>query len=98
MVTEGSQPEDEVSVVVIDDHDLFRGGLRHILNADGLKVVGEASDAARGIELVSDIAPDVVVMDLNTPGMSGTEATRHVTARTRVSQVPGLTIASDRGA
>ena len=62
MVTEGLQPEDEVSVVVIDDHDLFRGGLRDILKAEGLNVVGEASDAARGIELVSDIAriiPDV---------------------------------------
>ena len=95
MITEGTQPDDEVSVVVIDDHDLFRGGLRDILEAEGLKVVGEASDAARGIELIANVAPDVAVMDLNMPGMSGVEATREVTARMPITKVLVLTIQAD---
>jgi DNA-binding NarL/FixJ family response regulator len=95
MGTEGVQTEDEASVVIIDDHDLFRGGLRDILEAEGINVAGEASDAERGIELIGELAPDVAVMDLNMPGMSGVDATREVTARNPVTKVLVLTISSD---
>ena len=95
MAQEDSQSADEISVVVVDDHDLFRGGLRDILRSEGLNVVGEASNGEHGVELVVQLAPDVAVMDLNMPGMSGVEATRAIAARAPATRVLVLTIASD---
>jgi DNA-binding NarL/FixJ family response regulator len=88
----GAEP---VRVVLVDDHDLFRGGLRDILQDQGIEVIGEASDGERGVRLVSELAPDVAVMDLNMPGMSGIEATRLLSARAPASRVLVLTISSD---
>jgi DNA-binding NarL/FixJ family response regulator len=87
--------EDEIAVVLVDDHDLFRGGLRDILEDEGLSVVGEASNAERGVELVTELAPDVVVMDISMPGMSGVEATLQLTSRAPATRVLVLTIATD---
>ena len=84
-----------IDVVLVDDHDLFRGGLRDILEDQGVKVVGEADNGARGAELVAELAPDVVVMDLNMPGMGGVEATRRISASTPATRVLVLTISSD---
>src|SRR5919202_4294841 len=95
MTPEPSETTDEVSAVLVDDHDLFRGGLKEILQDQGVTVVGEASDGERGVELVSELAPDVVVMDLNMPGMGGVEATRQVATRTPATRVLVLTISSD---
>ena len=92
--TNSDQPDD-ISVVLVDDHDLFRGGLRDILQDEGLNVVGETGSADRGVELVTELAPDVVVMDLNLPGMSGIEATRLLAARVPLSRVLVLTISAD---
>src|SRR4051794_6663966 len=86
---------EEVTVVLVDDHDLFRNGLRDILEDQGLRVVAQASGGARGIELVAEFAPDVVVMDLNMPDVSGIEATRAITARTPATRVLVLTINAD---
>ena len=55
-------------------------------------VVGEAADGAQAIRLVRELAPDVVVMDLNMPGMSGVEATRQVTSLAPLTRVVVLTI------
>jgi DNA-binding NarL/FixJ family response regulator len=95
MGTEGAPTTEDVTVVIVDDHDLFRSGLRDILESEGLTVAGEASDAERGLELISETAPDVVVMDLSMPGMSGVEATGKVAARTPVTKVLVLTISAD---
>jgi DNA-binding NarL/FixJ family response regulator len=84
-----------VRVLLVDDHDLFRGGLRDILMGEGLDVVGEASTAERGVELVAELAPDVAVMDLNMPGMSGVEATSAIATRTPATRVLVLTINAD---
>ena len=88
---------DAIRVVLVDDHELFRGGLRDILEDQGITVVGEAPDGARGVELVAELAPDVAVMDLNMPGMSGVEATRVLAARAPATRVLVLTISSDDG-
>jgi DNA-binding NarL/FixJ family response regulator len=58
-------------VLLVDDHDLFRTGLRNLLEEQTVQVVGEAADGAQAIRMVRELAPDVVVMDLNMPGMSG---------------------------
>ena len=67
---------DQLRVVVIDDHELFRGGLVALLEERGIKVIGEAGLAADGIRQACELNPDVVLMDLNMPVMNGVQATR----------------------
>jgi two-component system response regulator NreC len=63
------ESEREISVVLADDHNVIRTGLRTLLEAeDGLRVIGEASDAAAAAKLVTDRRPDVLVLDLQMPG------------------------------
>jgi len=89
---------DAVRVVLVDDHDLFRTGLRNLLEEQqGVQVLGEAADGLEAVRLVREAAPDVVVMDLNMPKMSGVEATKHITAQSPLTRVIVLTI-SDQDA
>src|SRR5437870_4731147 len=84
---------DAVRVLIVDDHDLFRAGLRTLLEEqDGVLVVGEASGGAQAVQLVSESAPDVVVMDLNMPGVTGVEATRQISTLAPLTRVLVLTI------
>ena len=83
---------DALRVLLVDDHDLFRTGLRNLLEEQGVHVVGEAADGAQAIRMVRELAPDVVVMDLNMPGMTGVEATRQVTSLAPLTRVVVLTI------
>src|SRR5215211_5622897 len=86
----------EIRVILVDDHDFFRGGLRELLTEHGgVEVVAEASDGAECIELVHRHRPDVVVMDLNMPRMSGVEATERLTASSAAARVLVLTISAD---
>ena len=82
---------------LVDDHDLFRTGLRNLLADQGVDVVGEAQTGAEALGLVRDLAPDVVVMDLNMPGMTGVEATRQINVLAPLTRVLVLTI-SDQDA
>ena len=66
--------ERPIRVVVIEDHLLFRMGLRELLTQADIEVVGEASTAERGIPLITAHAPDVAIVDVELPGMSGIEA------------------------
>ena len=83
---------DALRVLIVDDHDLFRTGLRNLLEEQGVRVVGEASAGSEAVRLVRELAPDVIVMDLNMPGMTGVEATRHITSVAPLSRVVVLTI------
>lgn len=66
------------SVLLADDQDLVRSGLRMILDLAGVEVVGEASDGAQAAELAARLRPDVVLMDVRMPGTDGIEATRRI--------------------
>jgi DNA-binding NarL/FixJ family response regulator len=79
-------------VLIVDDHDLFRTGLRNLLEEQGVQVVGEATTGTEAVQIVRELAPDVVVMDLNMPGMGGVEATRHISAMAPLTRVLMLTI------
>ena len=69
-----------IRVVIVDDHELVRAGLRGVLDSDpAIEVVAEASDGVQALAAVRVHLPDVVVMDLQMPGMGGVEATRRIT-------------------
>lgn len=71
----------DVRVVICDDHSVYRRGLKDLFDeVDGIVVVGEASDGESAVGVVRDAAPDVVVMDLHLPGISGVEATSRLLA------------------
>lgn len=85
-----------VRIVLVDDHTLFRSGMRMLLGREaGFEVVGEAGDASEGIKAVARLAPDVVLLDLNMPGMSGAEASRILTEETPDARVLMLTVSED---
>jgi DNA-binding NarL/FixJ family response regulator len=83
---------DALRVLLVDDHDLFRTGLRNLLEEHGLMIAGEASTGLEAVRLVRELAPDVVVMDLNMPGITGVDATRQVTSLAPLTRVIVLTI------
>jgi DNA-binding NarL/FixJ family response regulator len=84
-----------IRVVTVDDHRLFRSGLGEILAEHGIQVVGEAATGEEAVKVVDETAPDVVVMDLNMPGMSGIDATRLIRDRKPSSRVIVLTISAN---
>ena len=85
----------EIRVVVVDDHELFRRGLRASLEEQGLRVIGEAADGEEAVRLAARARPEVVVMDLHMPKMSGLEAVRELAVTTPAVKVLMLTVAGD---
>jgi len=83
-----------VDLLLVDDHALFRFGLKSVLaNADDIEVVGEVADGEAALDFVRDRLPDVVLMDVNMPGIGGIEATRrivHVAPDVRVIAVTAM--------
>jgi DNA-binding NarL/FixJ family response regulator len=92
-----SQPAAVPRVLLVDDHDLFRTGLRNLLDEQAVEVVGECDNGTDALRAVRELAPDVVVMDLNMPGISGVEATRQISMIAPLTRVLVLTI-SDQDA
>jgi DNA-binding NarL/FixJ family response regulator len=85
---------DSPSVVLADDDPLYRNGLARLLRSVGIDVMGEATNGEAAIRAVQETAPDVVVMDLNMPGMSGLEATQRLTMEAPASRVLVLSVSS----
>lgn len=85
-----------IRVVVVEDHPLFRNGLVALLSdLDRIEVVGQAATGEQADELVAAVDPDVVLMDLHLPGISGVETTARITARQPNTAVLALTMLED---
>jgi two-component system, NarL family, response regulator LiaR len=81
-----------IRVVVADDHKVVRAGIRELLSDEpDIEVVGEARDGHEAVALALSVRPDVVVMDINMPELSGVEATRQIRAATPAVRVLVLT-------
>lgn len=79
--------------VIVDDHELIRNELRQLLtDLPNVMVVGEASNGRQGVTLVTDLCPDLVVMDINMPELDGIEATRRILTQNPGIKVVGVTV------
>ncbi|WP_214627469.1 response regulator [Paenibacillus agaridevorans] len=84
--------EDVIRILLVDDHSLVRQGVRSFLETQSdLRIVGEAASGEEAEQLVADLVPDVVLMDLSMPGIGGIEAIRRVKKRSPHSQIVVLT-------
>ena len=82
-------------MLLVDDHDLVRTGLRSLLEEQGVHVVGEAENGSAALHQVGELAPDVVIMDLKMPGLTGVETTRRISGIAPLARVVVLTISAD---
>ncbi|MFO0761289.1 MAG: response regulator transcription factor [Byssovorax sp.] len=86
-----------MKIMLVDDHQMLRDGLRAVLAREpGYDVVGEAADGVEALLNADQLHPDVVVMDISMPGMSGVEATRKLLAAQPGAKVVALSVHADR--
>jgi DNA-binding NarL/FixJ family response regulator len=88
----------EVRVFLADDHAVVREGLKAMINTHpGITVVGEAADGLTACEQVKELKPDVVVMDVSMPGLTGSQATERLKKECPLVKVLALTVHEDKG-
>lgn len=81
-------PEDQYTIILIDDHPMLRSGVKQLISLEPqLKVIGEASSGQQGIELAEKLDPDLILLDLNMPGMNGLETLVQLRTRTLSGRV-----------
>lgn len=85
-----------IRLLLVDDHAVLRAGLRSLLNAEeDMEVIGEAESGGQAVDMAHAMQPDVVLMDVTMPGMSGVEATRRIKQADPDMQVLALTMHDD---
>jgi two-component system, NarL family, response regulator DevR len=90
------EPEPQLRIMLVDDHALVRSAIRQALEAPDVIVVGEASSAEEALELAPRLRPDVLLLDIDLPGLSGIEAVRELAPRLPDTRVVMLTVSTDR--
>lgn len=87
-----------IRILIADDHSLIRSGLRALLEGEpDFQVVGEAGDGHAALRLAAELQPDIVLMDISMPGLSGIEATRRLGEISPKTRVLALTVHEDEG-
>jgi DNA-binding NarL/FixJ family response regulator len=84
-----------MNVLIVDDHSLFRDGIVSLLEAAGHNVVGQVGDGERAIELAARLAPDLILMDIQMPNMTGIEAMHRIKQDNPEMKVVMLTVSED---
>lgn len=80
-------------ILLVDDHQVLREGMRSLLEKqEGMEVVGEAGDGRKALELVRELQPDIVIMDVNMPHLDGIDATRLITRECPKTSVLALSM------
>ncbi|MCK9417872.1 MAG: response regulator transcription factor [Nitrospirae bacterium] len=86
-----------IKIILADDHQMLREGLRRLIEEQqGMTVIAEADDGRATVELATRLKPDIVVMDIAMPRMNGMEATRHIMSKTPNVKVLALSMHTDR--
>ena len=83
-------------VMLVDDHALVRSAVRQALTADDLEIVGEAASADEALLLAPQLAPDVMLLDINLPGTDGLRLLRELAPRLPTTRIVMLTVSNDR--
>ncbi len=87
---------EQTTIVIADDHPLFRGGLRQVIEAEhSFTVVGEVAEGETALSLICELVPDIVVLDINMPGMGGFEVIGEIRRRNLPCQIIVLTMHSE---
>jgi DNA-binding NarL/FixJ family response regulator len=90
------EAEAPLRVLLVDDHALVRSAIRQALQAPDVEVVGEASTAEEAIAMASALRPDLLLLDIDLPGLSGIEAVRELAPRLPDTKIVMLTASTDR--
>jgi DNA-binding NarL/FixJ family response regulator len=90
------EAEAPIRVLLVDDHALVRSAIRQALEAPDIEVVGEARNAEEALELAPLLRPDLLLLDIDLPGMTGIEAVRELAPRLPETRVVMLTVSTDR--
>jgi two-component system invasion response regulator UvrY len=87
---------DNISVLLVDDHELVRSGIQYLLDADpDIDVVAAASSGEEAIQLAEQLKPNVILMDLNMPGIGGSEAIKRILRKTPSAKIIALSVYDD---
>ncbi|MCM3732420.1 response regulator transcription factor [Fictibacillus nanhaiensis] len=82
-----------ISILIVDDHAILRDGLKNILSfEEDIKVVGEATSGEEALKFADELSPDVIIMDINLPGMNGVETTALIKAKNPDARILVLTM------
>jgi DNA-binding NarL/FixJ family response regulator len=88
----------KIRILLADDHAIVREGLKSLINSQpGMEVIGEAADGTTAVSLAAELDPDVVVMDVSMPGLTGAQATAQLRGVRPDRKVLILTVHEDRG-
>ncbi len=96
-MSEGQRmPKPKISLMLVDDQQLFREGVKSLLNShEEVEVVAEAGDGQKALELAAREAPDVILLDLKMPGMDGMECCRRLKAQSPSARIVILTVSRE---
>lgn len=86
----------KIKLIIVDDHKLFREGIKALLAVtDDIEIVGEAEDGAIAMNRIREIEPDVILMDINMPGLNGIRVTEQILAQHPQTRIIMLTMLED---